>query len=213
MRRVFAGVKRVLREDGTLWLNLGDSYTSGGRKTHGTRLGHKQETNVGSVLNNLNTQRADGGLPNGNLLGIPWRVALALQADGWVLRSEIIWHKPSGMPESVENRCTKAHEHVFMFSQRGSGYYFDNVAIQEPNVSSRTGGLANKSSSKPFGTGLESTTDHVDDGMKNKRDVWKNRQRGRKAGALCPVSPQAGRTHDFSGYKREGLLWGMRGAL
>jgi DNA modification methylase len=96
MVEVFREVHRVLVDDGTLWLNLGDSYGSG-----------KQ------------------------LLGIPWRVALALQADGWYLRQDIIWHKPNPMPESVRDRCTKAHEYIFMFS-KSPRYYFDHIAMKEP---------------------------------------------------------------------------------
>ncbi len=107
MVEVFAEVRRVLAEDGTLWLNLGDSYTSGG---HTDGLGPKQ------------------------LVGIPWRVAFALQADGWYLRSDIIWHKPNPMPESVRDRPTKAHEYMFLLSKR-ERYYYDQKAIREPHTS------------------------------------------------------------------------------
>ena len=93
--KVFREVKRVLRDDGTVWLNLGDSY-----------------------------------LPNKQLGGMPWRVALALQQDGWYLRQDVIWHKPNPMPESVKDRCTKAHEYIFLLSKNVK-YYFDNEAIKE----------------------------------------------------------------------------------
>ena len=102
MVAVFREVRRVLRDDGTLWLNLGDSYnanTGAGFNGNSKRPESARET----VIKTAN-------LKPGNLVGIPWRVALALQADGWVLRQDIIWHKPSPMPESVKNRCTKAHE-------------------------------------------------------------------------------------------------------
>lgn len=102
MVRVFREVRRVLKPEGTLWLNLGDSYAGSGLP----------------------------GLKPKDLVGIPWRVALALQADGWWLRQDIIWHKPNPMPESVTDRCTKAHEYVFLLS-KGERYYFDQEAIKE----------------------------------------------------------------------------------
>jgi DNA modification methylase len=100
---VFREVRRVLRDDGTLWLNLGDSYASK------------------------------------SLVGVPWRVAFALQADGWYLRQDVIWHKPNPMPESVTDRCTKAHEYVFLLS-KSARYYYDSEAIKEPAVSAEPAG-------------------------------------------------------------------------
>ena len=119
---VMREVKRVLRDDGTLWLNLGDSYSSGGRKT---RDPDDKLPQRGADF------RAQDGLPEKNLIGIPWRVAFALQADGWYLRQDIIWQKPNPMPESVTDRCTKSHEYVFLLS-KSPRYYFDHVAIKEP---------------------------------------------------------------------------------
>lgn len=119
---VFREVRRVLREDGTLWLNLGDTYASGGRKT---RDADDKLPARGAEF------RAQDGLPEKNLIGIPWRVAFALQADGWYLRQDIIWHKPNPMPESVRDRCTKAHEHIFLLS-KSPRYYFDSEAVKEP---------------------------------------------------------------------------------
>lgn len=110
MVAVFREVRRVLKDDGTLWLNLGDSYSGSGKGPAG----------------NL-------GLKPKDLVGIPWRVAFALQADGWYLRQDIIWHKPNPMPESVRDRCTKAHEYIFLLS-KSPKYYFDNEAIREPNA-------------------------------------------------------------------------------
>jgi DNA modification methylase len=121
---VFREVRRVLRDDGTLWLNLGDSYSAGGNG--GGAEGAKQGTNVGALL----PAKSTPGFKPKNLLGIPWRVALALQADGWYLRQDIIWHKPNPMPESVTDRCTKAHEYVFLFS-KSERYVFDSDAIAE----------------------------------------------------------------------------------
>lgn len=126
---VFREARRVLKADGTLWLNLGDSYaanrsyqvpsTKGGTK-HGPAQAAQGR---GSVV--------PDGLKPKDLIGIPWRVAFALQADGWYLRQDIIWHKPNPMPESVTDRCTKAHEYLFLLS-KSDRYYFDSDAIREP---------------------------------------------------------------------------------
>lgn len=130
MVEVFQEVKRVLRNDGTLWLNLGDSYVGGGRGG-ADHAGDKQRTNVGT-LNISPTGRVEGLKPK-DLCGIPWRVALALQADGWYLRSDIIWHKPNPMPESVTDRPTKSHEYLFLLSKSQS-YFYDAEAIKEDAV-------------------------------------------------------------------------------
>ncbi len=131
MVEVFREVRRVLRDDGTLWLNLGDSYasspTSGGEQSSKMTGGeHKRTPRSG------NYRRPDGLKPK-DLVGIPWRVAFALQADGWYLRSDIIWAKPNPMPESVTDRPTKAHEYIFLMS-KSQKYYYDAEAIREPNV-------------------------------------------------------------------------------
>jgi DNA modification methylase len=109
---VFREVRRVLRDDGTVWLNLGDSYCG---------TGHKGDT-IDSRYEGCNGQKVAlnnkiQGLKSKDLVGIPWRVAFALQADGWYLRQDIIWHKPNPMPESVTDRCTKAHEYIFLLSK------------------------------------------------------------------------------------------------
>ena len=132
MVAVFREVRRVLRDDGTVWLNIGDSYA-------GSNCGsndYREKTGLGTAP----TTKYKGqkpGLPDGlkpkDLVGIPWRVAFALQADGWWLRSDIIWHKPNPMPESVTDRCTKAHEYVFMLT-KSAGYYYDAEAVKEPSV-------------------------------------------------------------------------------
>lgn len=125
---VFREVRRVLRDDGTAWVNLGDGYDAGTRATccpSGTAGKHGYWTNP---LINMRTSTDMG--PK-QLLAIPWRVALALQADGWILRCDIVWHKPNPMPESVTDRPTKAHEYVFLFSKR-ERYHYDADAIKEP---------------------------------------------------------------------------------
>lgn len=121
---VFRAVRRVLSDDGTLWLNLGDSYTSGGRawrdddkKNPARAMSYRPPT--------------PSGLKAKDLVGIPWRVAFALQSDGWYLRSDIIWHKPNCQPESVKDRPTRSHEYVFLFS-KSEKYFYDHKAVMEP---------------------------------------------------------------------------------
>jgi DNA modification methylase len=132
MVAVFRKVHRVLRDDGTLWLNLGDSYSSGGRKTRG--YDKKLSARVAK------SRPQDGAKPK-DLLMIPARVALALQADGWWLRSDIIWHKVNTMPESVTDRPTCAHEHMFLLTKRAK-YFYDADAIREPMTASSISRLA-----------------------------------------------------------------------
>jgi len=138
MVAVFREVRRVLRDDGTLWLNLGDSYaggsaTTGGYSDKSTLAGYTGEHTKGRAMNRAETRRPTrSGLKPKDLVGIPWRVAFALQADGWYLRSDIIWHKPNPMPESVTDRPTKAHEYVFLMS-KSPRYYYDVDAIKEPH--------------------------------------------------------------------------------
>lgn len=121
-------VKRVLKDDGTLWLNLGDSYT-GGNPGHNPGS-PKQQTNRGSNGEQRATKMPPGLKPK-DLIGIPWMVAFALRADGWFLRSDIIWAKPNCMPESVEDRPTRSHEYIFLLS-KSKAYYYDFGAIKEP---------------------------------------------------------------------------------
>ena len=134
---VFREVKRVLRDDGTLWLNLGDSYASyrDGKATPDTTRGDSEGTLVpkGSAKNRMASTFVGSPVKHKDLIGIPWRVAFALQADGWYLRQDIIWHKPNPMPESVTDRCTKAHEYIFLLS-KSDRYYFDHEAIKEPSI-------------------------------------------------------------------------------
>ncbi len=142
---IFREVKRVLKDDGTLWLNLGDSYAASGRGGNPPESVHqKQKTNRGSVLpagfhEGARQAGAVGrawvkppkGYKSKDLVGIPWMVAFALRSDGWYLRSDIIWSKPNPMPESVTDRPTKAHEYIFLLS-KSSRYFYDAAAIAEP---------------------------------------------------------------------------------
>jgi len=180
MNAVFREVRRVLKDDGTLWLNLGDSYAnqksgdtySGfndryfGRETDG---GKQAQTVSGANVGKLNFN----GLKPKDLIGIPWRVAFALQADGWYLRQDIIWHKPNPMPESVTDRCTKAHEYVFLMS-KSQQYYYDNEAIKERTLtkdnSNRNRDITklNNTPGRTKMMGLK-TNDYDN---RNKRSVW-----------------------------------------
>lgn len=130
---VFREVRRVLRDDGTLWLNLGDSYAGSwgaqGRTETPETMSRNSIVNHPKRLQNTGSIR-DAGLKPKDLMGVPWRVAFALQADGWWLRQDLIWAKPNPMPESVTDRCTKSHEYIFLLSRRPK-YYFDQAAIAE----------------------------------------------------------------------------------
>ncbi len=152
-REVFREVRRVLRDDGTLWLNLGDSYSGsrcGGNSDAITGKGADESVSAKRKLI-ASSRRDDAPMPRSDyrqpglkpkdLIGIPWRVAFALQEDGWYLRQDIIWSKPNPMPESVTDRCTKSHEYLFLLS-KSPQYYFDNVAIQEPLATSSIGRLS-----------------------------------------------------------------------
>ena len=191
MVEVFREVKRVLRNDGTLWLNLGDSYVGSWGNYGGQKRGMGSQRKIisGSRIH----QEAYDGLekwrpPTSNkinnlkpkdLAGIPWRVALALQADGWWLRSDIIWAKPNPMPESVTDRPTKAHEYIFLLS-KSDRYFYDNEAIKEPaSNEGKLVSLGDKSFSrgqakgkgiKPSGNG--NADEYLVPAGRNKRTVW-----------------------------------------
>jgi DNA modification methylase len=171
MVQLFREVRRVLRDDGTVWLNLGDSYVGGGRGWQWSKEGTIQQAHIDAgVKYGSPTGKIDGLKPK-DLVGIPWRVAFALQADGWYLRQDIIWHKPNPMPESVTDRCTKAHEYIFLLS-KNKKYYYDNDAIKEPAKDWGTrdrskGKYHNKGTGLTPHTGLEKSYP-----TKNKRSVW-----------------------------------------
>jgi len=170
---VFREVKRVLRDDGTLWLNIGDSYASTKEgNTNGTAGKVKQKAGVND---NARKRTVPIGLKTKDLVGIPWMLAFALRADGWYLRQDIIWHKPNPMPESVTDRCTKSHEYIFLLS-KSPRYYFDNEAIKEPASTppaSRNRNAEGYNPSYPDGDRF-SPGERVygADGKRNKRDVW-----------------------------------------
>ena len=134
MVAVFREVRRVLRDDGVLWLNLGDSYASDTKGSGGKDPAKRTITGGQTTIErgqHFGTIKLEHGLKPKDLVGIPWRVAFALRADGWWLRQDIIWAKPNPMPESVTDRCTKAHEYIFMLT-KSARYYYDAEAVAEP---------------------------------------------------------------------------------
>ena len=188
MVEVFREVRRVLRTDGTLWLNLGDSYAGGadkttGRADHGTSCPttHLAGNSKGAINPGPRTTiQTETGLKPKDLVGIPWRVAFALQADGWYLRSDIIWAKPNPMPESVRDRCTKAHEYIFMLT-KSARYWYDAEAIKEPNTPGTIHRLKSGGPVMPIGSGPKQSqlgNNHggpefiITSGLANRRSVW-----------------------------------------
>jgi DNA modification methylase len=178
MVAVFREVRRVLADDGTLWLNLGDSYagasTVGRNDTTPSALARRAEqfgtgTGSGSVVGSHGTRPAAAGLKTKDLVGIPWRVAFALQADGWWLRQDIIWHKPNPMPESVTDRCTKAHEYLFLLS-KSARYFYDAAAIKEEGAGRTDLGKMKYEGRLDVGGWSDSGT--KDKWGRNKRSVW-----------------------------------------
>jgi DNA modification methylase len=170
MVEVFRCVWDVLEDDGTLWVNIGDSYNSPGPSNHGkSKLVHQGSNE--EKWNQPTTKKIDG-LKAKDLIGIPWMLAFALRADGWYLRQDIIWHKPNPMPESVQDRCTKSHEYIFLLS-KSHKYHFDHVAIKDPvkedwGTRDRTNGkYHNEGTGLQPHSGLEKSYE-----MANKRSVW-----------------------------------------
>ena len=182
MVEVFREVRRVLRDDGTCWVNLGDSYAATtkntGRTDQDRSHGNEERGTYLSVAGPNKKVKVDLGiLKPKDLVGIPWRVAFALQADGWWLRQDIIWHKPNPMPESVRDRCTKAHEYVFLLT-KSERYFYDAEAVSETALTAgQIGGLtpnaAIASGKKPSGNMIpERGKAYVRPATRNRRSVW-----------------------------------------
>ena len=165
---VFREVRRVLRDDGTLWLNLGDSYSSDS-KWGGSTGGKHVKALHGDT--GAGRGRRHTGMKDKDLLGIPWMVAFALRADGWWLRQDIIWHKPNAMPESVTDRCTKSHEYVFLLS-KSARYYYDADAISEPVSKGAAGSSFCTGKTATHQLGRASEAERADADTRNRRDVW-----------------------------------------
>lgn len=168
---VFREVRRVLRNDGTLWLNLGDSYNSAASGQNGTTGTLGGGVPCGGAGMTSGRRPLVKSVKQKELIGIPWRVAFALQADGWYLRQDIIWHKPNPMPESVRDRCTKAHEYIFLLS-KSPRYYFDSDAMKEPAAKGAAGSTFNKGKTATHQLGRSSDKERADVGTRNRRSVW-----------------------------------------
>lgn len=235
MVEVFREVRRVLRDDGTLWLNLGDSYCSqGGERKYGssdgaTGRGEAPGARLKSVggfgdgtwdwiesnptddwatdewLKELKQRRAAFLKPK-DLVGIPWRVAFALQSDGWWLRQDIIWHKPNPMPESVRDRCTKAHEYVFLLT-KSERYFYDAEAVSEESIGTtarpRFGGSKYGDSDDPRHA-TKSGNEYVDTGRRNRRSVWSISTRPYKGAHFATMPPQLAELCILAGTSADG---------
>lgn len=187
---LFREVKRVLKDDGTLWLNLGDSYATTGKNRT------PEQANAKSTLNGSQSpilkqpSKMSYGLKQKDLIGIPWMVAFALRSSGWYLRQDIIWNKPNPMPESVTDRCTKSHEYIFLLS-KSKQYFYDAAAIEEPCVWD-TGGLTEK------------RIDRAEENHKAMPTVLKNGIRPKKKGPQTFGGKKARDGQDNGGDPRNG---------
>lgn len=184
MVKVFREVWRVLADDGTLWLNIGDSYAHNVRE-HKSKSGVQNGNRGTKVMETPDRDFSKSGIKTKDLVGIPWRLAFALQADGWYLRQDIIWAKPNPMPESVTDRCTKSHEYVFLLS-KSPRYYFDSQAIREKGamVAGDSAGSPQRNTKETHGlgggnTGMTAAKEKLARELtekgystRNKRDVW-----------------------------------------
>ncbi|MCE7997059.1 MAG: site-specific DNA-methyltransferase [Roseivirga sp.] len=170
MVKVFNEIYRVLKDDGTLWVNIGDSYATGGRRF---------SNNIGGFSKDMGWRSAPPGLKHKDLVGIPWMLAFALRADGWYLRQDIIWHKPNPMPESVKDRCTKSHEYVFLLS-KSPKYYYDSDAIKTP-AKDPADDLRRKNSQT---WDMKNTPDKLRNGLRPVKSGNKERKSGAERG--CP---------------------------
>ncbi len=169
---IFREVRRTLREDGTLWLNIGDSYTSGDRRWRAP-----DRKNPGRAMSYR--PPTPKGLKPKDLIGVPWRLALALQADGWFLRSDIVWNKPNCQPESVKDRPTRAHEYVFLMS-KSELYFYDGESIREPSANGN--------------------------GPKNRRTVWNINTNGFHGAHFAVFPPELVRLCVLAGSKPDGMV-------
>lgn len=203
MVKVFREVKRVLKKDGTLWLNLGDSYNAGREGGHSGGKKGISRTTIGPQRCGVNAPL----LKPKDLVGIPWRVAFALQDDGWYLRQDIIWHKPNPMPESVRDRCTKAHEYIFLLAKSES-YHFDSKAIEEPAKWERWGNQTENK--KHHGTaghlGGKTLAELPIRDKKNKRSVWTVTTKPFKGAHFATFPPDLIEPCILAGCPEEGIV-------
>lgn len=164
---VFRLARPALRDDGTAWLNLGDSYAQDSK--WGGRSGGKNYT---SDAGGISRQRKQTGLKDKDLMMIPARVALALQADGWYVRNQVIWHKPNAMPESVRDRLTNDYEPMYLLA-KSPRYYFDQAAIADPAIKGSAGSRFDTGKTGTNGMGRVSTKERAESGTRNRRTVWR----------------------------------------
>lgn len=187
---VFACVWDILADDGTLWVNLGDSYAN-----HSSQASNNGRAGFGNPREKV-VNRIGNGYKQKDLMGMPWRLAFALQDFGWYLRQDIIWHKPNPMPESVTDRCTKSHEYIFLLT-KNQKYYFDHEAIKEDSVDIESTSKRYEKNFNAFNGGMETgaisrnnpTAKLEFDGKRNKRDVWTINTKSYK-GAHFAVYPE-----------------------
>ena len=188
MVKVFRLVRDCLTDDGTLWLNIGDSYynyRSDGNYPKQTVSKTRQDLPTKTPVRGNKLE----GLKSKDLIGIPWMLAFALRSDGWYLRQDIIWHKPNPMPESVRDRCTKSHEYIFLFS-KNKKYYYDNEAIKEP---AKDWGTRDRTNGKYHneGTGLQPHSGLTKSyPTKNKRSVWSVTKKPYKGAHFATFPPE-----------------------
>ena len=189
MVQVFREVRNVLTDDGTLWVNIGDSYYNyrPGSKAYVKQTVSKTNPDLPEYSPKRSTKL--DGLKEKDLIGIPWMFAFAMRADGWYLRQDIIWHKPNPMPESVRDRCTKSHEYIFLFS-KNKKYFYDNEAIKEP---AKDWGTRDRTNGKYHnkGTGLQPHSGLTKSyAKKNKRSVWSVTKKPYKGAHFAVFPPE-----------------------
>lgn len=216
---VFREIKRILRSDGTLWLNIADSYAGSGkgRKSDG-EFSEKAENFQKTGQINSKLLYTAKTLKRKNLMGIPWRLALALQDDGWYLRQDIIWYKPNCMPESVKDRCTRSHEYIFLLS-KSSQYYYDYEAIKEPcNAGRRKGnrktfrGNGVYTNNQSFYNSCKTSNNSIgnaknDTGLRNRRDVWSIATKGYNGAHFATFPPELIKPCISAGCPADGIVF------
>ncbi|WP_144933977.1 site-specific DNA-methyltransferase [Pseudomonas alabamensis] len=218
---VFREVRRVLRDDGTAWVNMGDSYAGswgaqgrpqGKGQMSGRSVTSARQINAHPVLQSgTGVRGSEMGMKPKDLMGIPWRLAFALQDDGWYLRQDIIWHKPNPMPESVRDRCTKAHEYVFLLS-KSRQYYFDQASIAEDAIEPRDPGNVSPVESLPGERPTENS--NIRGSLhkigarptRNKRSVWSVATHSFKGAHFATFPPDLVRPCVLAGAPRGGLV-------
>ena len=213
---VFRECKRILRDDGTLWVNIGDSYTSDGFNRNSVKLGSGIQADQRAKNPDYEKQTAargsryylNCGLKAKDLIGIPWMLAFALRADGWYLRQDIIWAKPNPMPESVKDRCTKSHEYIFLLS-KSAKYYYDNEAVMEDAAGGRERFGGAKYGDKGLDKSRNDTArfDETIVSVRNKRDVWTVTTKPYKGAHYATFNPELIKPCILAGAPEGGIVF------